>query len=211
MRTTKHLERLAMLCAAVLPAALAFHGCSDSKKTVIVPTTDGPAVQVERLGRPAIGEGLLISNEFLIAFNQIPPDQDLAVYTGTSQFSTDFRNEARAVMDAVDNAVAGDNVNNADIEQAFFPDVMRIDTSLNVPPGTPAYTAGLVAVGTAFRPVGGRKLEDDVIDATLFVLAGGTAPNVTSDNVAYADTHAMLNGQTAFGGTATFPFLAAPN
>ena len=212
MRTMKHLERLAILCAAILPAATAFHGCSDKKRSTVTTTTNGPAVQVERLGRPAVGEGLLISNEFLLAFNQIPPDQDLAVYTGTTQFSTDFRTQVRTVLGAVDDAVApAGDVNDADVEQAFFPDVMRIDTSLDVPVGTAAYAFGAVPVGTVVRPIAGRKLEDDVIDITLFVLGGVGAPAPLSDNVDYADTHAMLNGQSAYGGAATFPFLAPPN
>jgi hypothetical protein len=222
MRTTKHLERLVIVLAAVLPGALAHQGCSSRKsssRAAAAATTDGPAVQVERLGRPAIGEGLLIDNGFLLAFNSISPDQDLAVYTT----NTAFRTQVQTVLGAVDDAVAPvDNVNTADIEQAFFPDVMRIDTTLQVPVGTAAYPFAAVAVGTTVRPIAGRKLEDDVIDITLSVVAGGAL----SDNVDYRDPvdpndgnpggspnpdHDLLNGQTVTGGAATFPFLAAAN
>jgi hypothetical protein len=106
----------------------------------------------------------------------------------------------------------------SDIASAFLPDVLRIDTTVASPVGTGAYASGAVPVGAlgVVMPAGGRKIEDDVIDITLSVLTNGA---ITTDNVAFAGVagnaaqpgHQMLHGQAAYGGAATFPFLAKPN
>ena len=111
--------------------------------------------------------------------------------------------------------------------------MLRIDTGITSAIGTAAYsaqptagnviiaaTAGTVPAGGFLRPVGGRKIEDDVIDITLKVLQNGTTVGADlTDNVSYGGTagneanpgHKLLNGQAAANQTATFPFLAAPN
>ncbi|MBD2496125.1 DUF4331 domain-containing protein [Nostoc sp. FACHB-280] len=145
--------------------------------------------QVERLGRPGINEGLVVTNDFLNAFNSIPPTADL------SQAAAPVGAEARKTLKAL-----GNSDQRADaLLAAFLPDVMRIDT--NVSSG---YANALNAKGS---PVAGRKLTDDVIDTTLSVLTNGA---VTSDNVSYAGTpgnpsqgHQPLVPQ--------FPYLALPN
>jgi len=166
-------------------------------------------VQVERLGRPAINEGLFITNDFLNAVNSITPAQDVGALTGA------VLAEAAATLAAFD-GLGGAVVNANDVVAALIPDVMRIDTTIASPVGTGAYANSAVAFGTMVRPVAGRKLEDDVIDITLIVLSGVGA---ASDGVSYAGQagneaqpgHQLLNGQSAPGGSATFPFLAAPN
>src|SRR5687768_6330420 len=55
-------------------------------------------VQVERLARPAINEGLILTNDFLNAFNSIPPSADL------SDAAAPVRAEAVATLMAVGNA-----------------------------------------------------------------------------------------------------------
>ena len=157
-------------------------------------------VQVERLARPAINEGLILSNDFLNAFNSIPPSADL------SDAAAPVRAEAVATLIAVGNA------DPAATAAAFLPDVMRIDTTVASPVGTSAFANSLNMVGS---PVAGRKLEDDVIDVVLTVVTSG---GITTDNVSYvgetgnvAQGHHMLNGQSAFGTEATFPFLAPAN
>lgn len=145
--------------------------------------------QVERLARPGINEGLVVTNDFLNAFNSIPPTADL------SKGAAPVVAEARKTLKAL-----GNNDQRADaLLAAFLPDVMRIDT--NVPSG---YANALNANGS---PVAGRKLMDDVIDITLTVLTNSA---VTTDNVSYAGTP----GNPAQGHqplVPQFPYLALPN
>jgi hypothetical protein len=145
--------------------------------------------QVERLARPAVNEGLIITNGFLNAFNSIPPSQDL------SSAAAPVRAEAKASLLAL-----GNSPQRADtLLGAFLPDVMRIDTTK--PSG---YVSAVNAKGS---PIAGRLLQDDVIDQTLSVL---TNNQIKADNVSYSGTpgspsqgHQPLIGQ--------FPYLANPN
>lgn len=145
--------------------------------------------QVERLARPGINEGLIVTNDFLNAFNSIPPSADL------SQAAAPVGAEARKTLKAL-----GNSDQRADaLLRAFLPDVMRIDT--NVPSG---YANALNLQGS---PVAGRKLADDVIDITLSVLTNGA---VTTDNVSYEGT--PNNPSQGHQPLATdFPYLALPN
>ncbi|BAY66572.1 hypothetical protein NIES22_67120 [Calothrix brevissima NIES-22] len=150
---------------------------------------NGKFQQVERLARPAINEGLIVTNDFLNAFNSIPPTADL------SSAAKPVGAEAKKTLKALGN---NDQRANA-LLGAFLPDVMRIDTT--VPSG---YGNALNAKGS---PIAGRKITDDVIDITLSVLTNGA---VTTDNVSYEGTpgnpsqgHNPLEPQ--------FPYLALPN
>lgn len=216
MRTPSGLSILSL----TLLAAAASAGCNrDNRRGPRPGATTAAAttwVQVERLGRPAVNEGLVVTNRFLLAFNQIPPAQDLAVLTDPANAA--FLNEVVGVLDALDGlAGAPDDVAPGDVVQAFLPDVMRVDASQTVPVGVAAYSFAAIPTGTVVRPVCGRKLEDDVVDITATVLAGGPV----SDNVDYRDgnladgaaqpDHDLLEGQTTPLGPARFPFLAAPN
>jgi Domain of unknown function (DUF4331) len=149
----------------------------------------GQFQQFERLGRPGINEGLIVTNDFLKAFNTIPPTADL------SPAAAPVGEEAKKTLKALGNDEQRANA----LLGAFLPDVMRIDT--NVASG---YANALNAKGA---PVAGRKLSDDVIDTTLSVLTNGA---VTADNVSYegppgnpAQGHNPLVSQ--------FPYLALPN
>ncbi|MEK7358520.1 MAG: DUF4331 family protein [Bdellovibrionota bacterium] len=176
--------------------------------------------QIERLGRPGINEALVLSNDKLIAFNSIGPDLDLAVSNATV---LEVLKEASAALDLFDSLAGGDNFGNgfdSQVVAGFLPDVMRIDTSKVIPVGTAGYTGDLILVdGTqAAMLTGGRKLEDDVIDITLNYLVLANPAGPLTDGVSYegaagnaAQGHKKLNGQTAYNGPATFPFLALPN
>jgi Domain of unknown function (DUF4331) len=148
--------------------------------------------QFERLARPAINEGLIVTNDFLNAFNQIPPSADL------SKAADPVRAEAVRTLKALGNN--DDRV--AALAGAFLPDVMRIDTAK--PSG---YKADPNSVNAKLSPITGRMLKDDVVDTTLQVLTND--PQAT-DNVSYegapgnpSQGHAPL--------VADFPYLALPN
>lgn len=186
---------LALSAAAIVPA------CGGSN-------SDGMSwVQVERLGRPAINEGLFVTNDFLNAVNSITPEQDAGALVGPV-FA-----EAAATLGALANigtAFAATPPAAGDVVAALIPDVMRIDTTLTSVGS--AYANGAVAVGTTVRPVAGRKLEDDVIDITYQVLTGvgglGDGVPYTRPAAGPGSTNPAIGHKPLI---ATFPFLAAPN
>lgn len=217
----KHRNRLTLLVAA---AALVAFGCNDSNSsgTPAVVSNDNPPVaatviQVEQLARPGINEALLRSNNLLNTYNAVGPAFVAAALANPN--GTEGRAAAPVFAEAIDTLNlftaldgAGGITTDAAV-RAFLPDVMRIDTTVNVPVAGSAYAA---AANTAGSPVAGRKLTDDVIDITLTVLTGGV---VTTDNVPYYSPgngnagvgHQNLNGQAAANGPASFPFLAPAN
>jgi Domain of unknown function (DUF4331) len=145
--------------------------------------------QVERLGRPAVNEGLVVTNAFLNAFNSIPPSADL------TDAAKPVRDEAKASLKAIGNSDARADA----LLAAFLPDVMRIDTTLK---------SGYVnAVNTKLAPIAGRMLLDDAIDQTLSVLTNND-PNLSSDNVAYNGSGPSQGHQPL---VTQFPYLALPN
>jgi hypothetical protein len=162
-------------------------------------------VQVERLARPAINEGLVLSNTNLNKWNEIAPSAD-----GTSAPVT----EAATVLGVIYNYADALSLNPPTVAQVaggFLPDVMRIDTTqafagdpgtalTNVTDGKMAY-AGCVSAGA--KLCGGRKLKDNVMQITLNYLAHGTADNLAA--VPYdPDTQRPEDVLT------TFPYVAAP-
>ena len=153
--------------------------------------------QVERLARPAINEGLLLTNDFLNAMNRIGPADEAAALIGGFPAAGPILAEATATLAALGNSPA----RIGQLVAAFLPDVMRIDTTH--PSGYAAGFAGLNGSATLTR---GRLIPDDVIDATLFVLTNGA---VTADNVSYGGPNA--NGSAHKPLLSVFPYLAAPN
>ena len=143
--------------------------------------------QVERLGRPAVNEGLIVTNAYLNAFNSIPPRKDL------SDAAAPVRAEAKNSLMAL-----GNTSQRADtLLAAFLPDVMRIDTTIR---------SGYVnAVNGKGSPIAGRMLLDDTIDQTLSVLTNGA---VKSDNVSYNGNGPSQGHQPLVH---QFPYLALPN
>lgn len=145
-------------------------------------------MQVERLARPAINEGLIITNDLLNLWNTVPPTVDTTPAAGP------IAAEATAVLKALGNSQERIDA----LFTVLLPDVMRIDTTK--PSGYATLTANL-------RPIGGRMIKDDVIDITLgLIVPDATAsavPNLETDFVSYEQAHDPLLPQ--------FPYLVTPN
>lgn len=120
----------------------------DIWETISLRGGNGKYQQVERLGRPAINEGLITSNNLLNIFNSVPPTVDLTPDAGP------IGAEAARTL-----KVLGNNDDRIKaLLQAFLPDVMRIDTT-----GASGYAN---ALNSKLSPIRGRMLKDDVIDIT---------------------------------------------
>lgn len=163
-------------------------------------------VQIERLGRPAINEGLVITNDYLNAFNSIAPSQDLM-----TSITGPVLAEATAVLDVVTGLIMG-GPTSAEVAGQFLPDVMRIDTSISIGVDQVGYTGCLSGSGPLL--CGGRKIKDDVIDITLSYIAGGAAAlggtlNYT-DPQNYQVSDAVAFGTNHTNPSNTFPYLANP-
>lgn len=162
---------------------------TDNTPTVVASPVSTTYVQIERLARPAINEGLIITNDFLNAFNSIPPSADFSPAAGP------VREEALAVLGAVRQYALDTNValglnpplappESLDVALGFLPDVMRIDTRNDVDIDKWAYNSDFVILdGTtaAAMLTGGRKIEDDVIDITLSYLIAGSTCTTAGD------------------------------
>lgn len=154
--------------------------------------------QIERLARPAVNEGLVVSNDFLNALNSVNPSFEAAALAGDPtalDAAAPIVGEVKQTLLSLGNS---DERANALIG-AFLPDVMRIDTT-----GPSGYANDLNAMGS---PVRGRLLEDDVIDITLSVLTNGA---ITGDNVSY-DGVAGNPSQGHQPLVPDFPYLAPAN
>jgi Domain of unknown function (DUF4331) len=171
----------------------------DVWETISVPTAGKPGewTQIERLARPAVNEGLLLTNDFLNTLNAVDPAFEAAVLNGdkaAGDAAAPIIKEVSTVLSLLGNNQTRINA----LLGAFLPDVMRIDTT-----GPSGYANALNAKGS---PIRGRLIKDDVIDITLSVLSNGA---VTTDNVSYDGPNA--------GGTkhkpllADFPYLADAN
>lgn len=167
-------------------------------------STASDYIQVERLARPAINEGLIRDPGLLNAWNSVGPAVDLAEV----QAAKDIRANAVGTLKALGN----DDTQVGSIVGSFLPDVIRIDTTLAsgyVTPSTSAAGTFNNLSATKKIPIGGRMIKDDVMDATLQVLvpnglpASGKIAGLESDGVAYEDNHSPL--------MTTFPYLAEPN
>lgn len=193
-------KKILLLGSAVLLAGAVSAGCSggdddDDGSTPTPSPTATTFTQIERLARPAINEGLIVTNAYLNAFNMIPPSADL------SDAAAPVRAEAVAVLEAVDGLDGTQNVDSNVIAGIFLPDVMRIDTTKTLTGSAYAGSAATSGILT-----GGRKITDDVIDITLTVLVGSPV----GDGVKYEG----VPGNPAQPGhspvQATFPYLAKP-
>jgi hypothetical protein len=170
----------------------------DVWETISIPDPDkkGEWKQVERLARPAVNEGLILSNDYSVALNSVGPSFEAAALKGEEP-AADIAKPIVAEASAVLKALGNDDKRVGALLGAFLPDVMRIDTT-----GSSGYANALNKLGS---PIRGRLLKDDVIDITLQVLSNGA---VKGDNTSY-------DGPNLNGGhkplLSDFPYLADPN
>jgi len=153
--------------------------------------------QIERLARPAINEGLIVTNDYLNALNSVGPDFEAAALAGrqpAAGIAGPIVAEAKKTLMAVGN----DDARATALLGAFLPDVMRFDTT-----GPSGYANALNSKGS---PIRGRKITDDVIDVTLTVVTNG---GIKADNVSYAGPNAGGTGHKPL--LDLFPYLADPN
>jgi hypothetical protein len=159
--------------------------------------------QIERLGRPAINEGLITQDALLNLWNSVGPSVD------ATSAAAPIAAEATKTLKALGNTDA----QVAKLFGALLPDVMRIDTT---------HKSGYAGfAGNAFGnveptkgiPIGGRMITDDVIDVTLFLIVpdatNAAVPGLRSDNVGYDTPDA--NGHTHRPVMAQFPYAPTPN
>jgi len=168
----------------------------DVWETISLPGPDGKFTQFERLARPAINEGLVVTNDYLNTLNRVGPDFEAAALAGQQPAASaagPIVAEAKKTLLAFGNTEDRANA----LLGAFLPDVMRIDTT-----GPSGYANALNAQGS---PIRGRKLDDDVIDITLSVVTGQSL----SDNVSYAGSGNPGQGHDPL--ESSFPYLALPN
>lgn len=151
--------------------------------------------QVERLGNPLVSEVLLKKRDHGF-HNKGTPSTDVANF--------------KAKIDSFVTQVAGRTQAHANlISGTLLPDMIVVNT------GAAANTAGYL--GYVFTPgaYGGRKLTDDVVDASLMAVFGTL---VTNDATGAANCAANLcsdfAAQTTDGGrvpATAFPYLLSPN
>lgn len=199
-------------------ALLAVSRCGGNSNNSLAPSY----MQIERLGRPAINEGLLLSNDYLNAFNGIPPSADL------SAAATPVLTEAGTVLGVINtfgtaNSLPAPAV--ADVVGGFLPDVMRIDTSLSIPAAGAAHDVATAnaqqaylhaaAAGSVVFLVGGRKITDNVVNITLgylFAGAGNAADSYSGGQKAWDNgTNYYGTGITACSGAGSIAAGSSTN
>ena len=168
--------------------------------------SNGPKVysQIDRLARPVVNEVLATVANNRHAINDAAiPSQD-----GQSGFLID---DIQSFM----TGTAGRSQATTDVVKAvLIPDVMVADLSQS----GPAAYLGVETGGATGGKFGGRKLTDDVVDASLGVIFGNTVsalglapddgkeiPTLTTDNVSF--TTAPKHYQDGVVSAVAFPYL----
>ena len=171
--------------------------------------SSGDYVQVSRLGQPLVNE-VVIPLGKKDQFNRTTPDRDAALY---GKYAVEP--ELAAVMNALFN-VGAPTKNRTDIVQALLqglPGLNQLDrgdnplptdtikVNLGVPPADTPNRFGVIGGDNAGFP-NGRRLEDDVVDIELQVIAGFLKGNkVPLGDGVDRNEKPFLN---------TFPYLAPP-
>ena len=171
--------------------------------------SNGPWVQVNRLGNPLFNEALVAAAGKDL-YNRSSPTQDAALF---AQYANNSE------LAGLINAVYGTSLTTtgrADLNAVFIPDVIRVNTTTGATkvPGEAGFNrlsfigGDTIANGAGTQiPAGwpnGRRFGDDVIDIALTAVASGptfATITVVGDNMA-------ANDQTY---NVTFPYAGTPN
>lgn len=176
-----------LVCAALAPLMLA--ACDDDDNTMNGGTT-GPGTvrtyqQIERLGNPLVSEVFFAKRDHGL-HNNTAPGTDVA---------NGFGDKIKAFTNAFNRGPAIANT----LAAVLVPDMLMVY------PNRPGNTAGWLSWALA-NGYGGRKLNDDVVDAGLTAIFGNlldpaaaVLPGLTSDNIS---TSVRTYGTT-------FPYLEA--
>ena len=166
---------------------LSVAACDDTENLTAVGDTDRVFVQVERLGNPLVSEVTFAKRDH--------------GFHNTTGPSTDVANGFRTKVEAFVTGVAGRKVALATtLSSVLVPDVLVVQTD------RAGSSAGWLSWALA-SGYGGRRLNDDVVDAGLAAIFGSlldkdnVSPGLSTDNVA-------ANDKTF---SPTFPYLAEPS
>ena len=194
--------RICTATAIVGLAALA--GCDAGSRSGGFPAPPGGGggnvqvfQQVDRLARPVVNEVFAtVANNRHQTNNQIAPTQDPAQLANDIQgFMTGTAGRSQAITDVV--------------KAVLIPDVMKANLNAT----GPATYLGVETNGATGGTFGGRKLTDDVVDASLGVVFGNTIPALglaPDDNKEIATLTTDNVGSQGKQFTNTFPYLGAP-
>lgn len=173
--------------SAALLLLLAAGACdSDKNGNTITGAGDRVYSQIERLGNPLVSEVFFMKRDHGL-HNTTPPDSDVARQFGP-------RIEAFVLSQGRTQKIA------TTLSAVLVPDMLMVF------PNRPANTAGWLSNALA-AGYGGRKLQDDVVDAGLTAIYGNlldpsasVVAGLTSDNVP----------PSVRSFSATFPYLESP-
>jgi hypothetical protein len=173
---------------ALFIGAIALGACDDDgSDDMVAPMETRVFAQVERLGNPLVSEVMF-------------PKRDHGFHNTTGP-STDLQNGFRTKVEAFVTGVGGRETSLATtLSSVLVPDMLIVQTD------KAGSSAGWLTWALA-NGYGGRKLNDDVVDAGLAAIFGpllnprNVSAGLSTDNVGANDK--------SFG--TTFPYLAAPH
>jgi uncharacterized protein DUF4331 len=167
------------------------------------PFSEGPFVQVNRMGNPLFNE-VLVALRDKDNYNRRTPTDDAA-------FATYARNPEVAVLINTVFGTAFATTNREDLVAVFIPDVLRVSTGTGPVrlAGQPGFNrlgflGGDTTGGVSGGWPNGRRLGDDVIDIALTAVASG--PTFSTITVVGDNIHA--NDQVY---NQVFPYSATPH
>jgi hypothetical protein len=176
-----------LLAAAALGLALAAAGCSDDN-SISAPRADRTYNQVQRLGNPLVSEVFLAKREHP-HHAAIGPQDDMAA----------FGDQLRAFVAAFGRDATVQNT----LATVLLPDMLIVQTDKD--PSTAGWLSSALADG-----YGGRRLQDDVVDAGLSAIFG----QVVSSNGALCANFSLplcTDNVGPHSYDSTFPYLRNPN
>jgi Domain of unknown function (DUF4331) len=149
------------------------------------PRSEGPFVQVNRMGNPLFNE-VLVALKDKDNYNRQKPTDDAA-------FATYARNPEVAVLINTVFGTGFATANREDLVAVFIPDVIRVNTATGPVrlAGQPGFSrlgflGGDTTAGVSGGWPNGRRLGDDVVDIALTAVASGpayTTITVVGDNI----------------------------